>query len=111
MIFVSFIDSLTPWHLRILKLFDNPKAWFEINNITKPNIYSGGLSHILEVAYPQLRGRRDLYDQLFKDLFSKGLVSIDGLHTTMSEHGLYESRTTDLGKQFLNFITNPLEKQ
>lgn len=32
-------------------------------------------------------------------------------HTSMSESGMFASRTTDMGKQFLKFITSPLGEQ
>ena len=35
-IFLSLLDSFTIWHVRILKLFDNPSRWFEINKIAQP---------------------------------------------------------------------------
>jgi len=31
---------------------------------------SGGLGSVLEHNMPEMRGRRDLYDQFWKDLFS-----------------------------------------
>lgn len=110
MMFLNFIDTLTPWHLRILKFFDNPKKWYEKQNKPQLNLMMGGLSTILEDVFPELKGRREFYDQLFKDLYSRGLTGTGSLHTTMSEHGLYESRTTNFGKQFLNFIADPLEE-
>ena len=64
----------------------------------------GGLSHVLAEAFPALQGQRDIYDQIWKDLYQRGLVNTDGLHTTMTGQGLKDSRTTELGKAFLGFI-------
>ena len=64
----------------------------------------GGLSSVLEEAFPSLRGQRAIYDQIWKDLFQRGLVTTEGLHTTMSGHGLVSSRTSELGHEFLRFI-------
>lgn len=109
MMFLNFIDTLTPWHLRILKFFDDPKKWYEKQNKPLLNLMMGGLSTVLEDSFPDLKGRRSFYDLLFKDLYSRGLTNTDSLHTTMSAEGLYVSRTTDFGKQFLSYIANPLE--
>lgn len=98
-LFLNFIDSLTELHLRILKVFHVPSPL--------PNLSMGGLSDVLEHNIPDLRGRRELYDQLWKDLYSKGLVTTDGLHSTMSGHGLAQKRTTGLGDDFLKFIAEP----
>ena len=54
-----------------------------------------------------LQARRDLYDQVWRELHSNGLTNTDSLHSTMSGAGLAGSRTTQLGKQFLEFIQEP----
>lgn len=95
-LFLGFVDSLTELHLRILKIFQAPA--------TPENISVGGLSHVLEFNVPELRGRRDIYDQFWRDLYSRGLVNTDGLHTTMTGSGLASKRTTGLGDAFLEFI-------
>ena len=96
--FLDFIDSLSDLHVRILRLFQAPTP--------PPNMSMGGLRIVLERNMPELRGRRELYDQFWKDLYSRGLVNTDGLHTTMSGGGLGQKRTTGLGDQFLSFISD-----
>ena len=108
LMFLNFVDILTPWHLRILKFFDSPKQWGQDHNISFPERLFGGLSHVLMDAFPELKGQRDFYDQVFKDLYSRGLMNTESLDVTMSATGLYEPRTTSLGKQFIKFITSPI---
>jgi hypothetical protein len=96
---LNFIDDLTEMHLRILKVFHEPPI---LNNLTM-----GGLSYVLEHAIPDLRNRRDIYDQLWRDLYSRGLVTTEGLHITMSGSGLAARRTTGLGESLLKFISEP----
>jgi len=98
-IFLNLVDSFTELHLRILKVFQNPEP--------PQNMSMGGLSNVIERNIPELRGRRELYDQLWKDLYSRGLVNTDGLHVTMTGHGLGQKRTTGLGDAFLKFIEEP----
>ncbi len=96
---LSFIDDLTEMHLRILKLFQAP---------TPPHGQSiGGLNSVLEHCIPELRNRRDIYDQLWTDLYARGLVNTEGLHTTMTGAGLFSRRTTFLGDELLKFISEP----
>ena len=99
-LFLNFVDSFTELHLRILKVFQAPSP--------PPNLSMGGLSDVLEHNIPDLRGRRELYDQLWKDLYSRGLVAInDGLpNHDESGHGA-KKRTTGLGDAFLKFIAEP----
>lgn len=98
-LFLNFVDTLTELHIQILKLFQAP--------IPPSNMSMGGLSSVLEYNMPEMRGRRDLYDQLWKDLYTRGLVNTDGMHTTMTGNGLGQKRTTALGDAFLGFISEP----
>ncbi|MBD3340068.1 MAG: hypothetical protein GF353_13220 [Candidatus Lokiarchaeota archaeon] len=107
-LFIDLIDTFTEWHIRILKLFDNPRDWFTNNNVQWPNLYMGGLSSILELAYSEMKGNREFYDLIWKDLYNKGLVNTDSLHVTMSKHGLEQRRTNEMGLQFLKYIASPL---
>lgn len=93
---LSFIDELSEMHLRILKIFATPEP--------PPGMSMGGLGSVLEHNIPELRGHRELYDQLWKDLFNRGLVNTEGLHVTMSRNGLSQRRTTRLGEELLHLI-------
>jgi len=110
LMFLDFVDSFTPWHLAILKFFNNPKEWGKQHAVTfNEHYYMGSPSHILEKSFPDLKGKREYYDLFVKDLFSHGLMSTDSLHIAMTENGMFASRTTVMGKQFLTFISSPLE--
>jgi hypothetical protein len=96
-IFLNFVDSFTEWHIRILRLFRAPPS--------ASTILSGALSAVIERQYPELKNRREFYDQVWRDLFLRGLVNTEGLHVMMSGHGLTQQRTTRLGSRFLDFIS------
>lgn len=93
---LNFVDSFTEQHLRILKVFQCPTPI--------PNMSMGGLSSVLEHNIPELRQHRELYIQLWKDLYSRGLLNTEGLNVTMSESVLLAKRTTELGDALLKFI-------
>lgn len=107
-IFLRLIDQLTPWHLRIIALLDNPEKWMRRHTIANPGWGMGGVSTVLEHCFPELRSNREFYDQLVRELQTEGLV-MQGqfLHITMTGHGMLESRTSGMGKQFLKFISEP----
>lgn len=109
-IFVDLVDTFTEWHIRILELFHNPGAWFDRHGVSNPSLGMGGLSHVLCAAFPELREQRPFYDQIWKDLYTRGLVNTEILHVTMSGQGLAQRRTSDMGAAFLAFITNPLSE-
>ena len=97
--FFRWIESLSPLHLRFLKFFQAPAP--------QPGLSMGGLSSVLEHNMPELRGKRHIYDQVWKDLYSSGLVNTETLHATMSGNGLTEKRTSELGDAFIAFIADP----
>ena len=105
-IFLNLIETYTVWHIKILKLFDNPTKWFENNSIDVPNFMAAGLSTILELAYPEMKGRNDFYNLIWNDLSRAGLHNSGSLQAVMSSSGLMSNRTTDFVKRFLEFIEN-----
>jgi hypothetical protein len=107
-IFLGFIDVFTIWHLRLLNLFHEPALHPEVKEYATRRDLAGGLSIVLERAYPELKENRALYDQIWRDLYVRGLVTTEGLHTMMTGGGLLGSRTTQLGKSFLQFIQEPI---
>ena len=108
MIFLRLIDQLTPWHLRVLSVLDSPARWMERNGVANPGWGAGGVSTVLEHCLPDLRGQRDTYDQIVRELQSEGLLGQGQfLHITMTGGGMLESRTTERGKRFMRFITAP----
>lgn len=110
-LFINWVDTLTVWHLRMLKLFADPVAWYANAGRQGPQfVIAGSLAQLLTDAYPELKNERELYDKLGKDLYQDGLCGTNGLHTGMSGTGPYEKRATELGNQLLAFIADPLTK-
>lgn len=105
MMFLNFIDALTPWHLRLLKFLDDPKDFFKKKNISIPKLVAGGVSNLVEGAFPELKSNREFYDLLAKELFAKGLINSSDLHVIVSESALYGSGSTKFGKSFLAYIS------
>lgn len=97
--FFDWIDSLSLLHLQILKLFQAP--------IPPPGMSMGGLSSVLEHNMPHLRGHAAVYGQVWKDLYSRGLVNTEGMNVTMSGQGLAAKRTSEIGDALLRFISEP----
>lgn len=108
LIFLDLVDTLTAWHLRILRLFDNPLKWAEQNQRTLPVGWgAASTGQVLLQAYPELRGNDELQNKIIKDLSMHDLAEIP--RSMMTSRGAHESRTTGFGKQFLQFISTPRE--
>jgi hypothetical protein len=110
-IFLNLLDGYTVWHIRLLKLFNNPAHWFKTNNLEVPtNIMGGGLKIVLEIAFPELKGRSDFYNLIWEDLSRAGLHNTSSLGGMMTSGGLMQNRTTDIGRRFLGFIETQEEQ-
>lgn len=96
---LRFIDEFSEMHFRILAFAQSPVA--------PDGISIGSLANVLEDNIPSLRGQKTLYNQLWKDLYVRGLVSVEGLNSTMSGSGLSQSCTSPIGVTLLNFIAGP----
>lgn len=105
--YLRFVEEFNEWHLRLLALFDNPIR--ESQALSRPlrDVPMGALEQVLKNAYPALATHKGLYTQVWRDLYSRGLVTTQELHGMMTGHGLTASRTSPLGKAFLKFISEP----
>jgi hypothetical protein len=78
----------------------------ERNGIKNPGWGMGGVSTVIEFCLPDLKGNRDFYDQLIRDLQAGGLVGQGNfVHVTMTGGGMLESHTSGMGKEFIAFIS------
>lgn len=100
-IYLNLIADFTIWHIKILKLFDCPADWFEQNTKLTPDYRTLNLSNILELAYPELIGKREFYTLIWEDLQRASLIYKSRLlHFHTNGSGV----TSSFGKKFLRFI-------
>jgi hypothetical protein len=107
LMFINFIDSFTPWHLRILSLLNDPRIVLRQKGIPPPSWSSAGLRSLIFLAYPELKPREDFLIQIIRDLYSRGLIRSDSIGTNMSESAVFDSQTTDMGTEFCLFVSLP----
>lgn len=106
-LFLNLIDSCTSWHIAILMLFQNPEQWAKDNNHKFPNWPMGGISQVIENAYPQLQNQQDIYRLVWSELHRNGLLNTDSIGGTMTGSGMFAKRTTPIGDSFVKFISAP----
>lgn len=108
-IFLGYVETLTAWHLRMLKFFENPMGMAAARGARTDYSFAGSLSQPLHDVYPDLRDRRDFCDQITRDLAARGFLnsSPDVLHTMMTGSGMSAKRTTAIADRFLAFIASP----
>lgn len=106
-LFLNLIDSCTSWHIALLKLFQGPEQWAEAHGHKFPSWSMGGISSVIEHAYPQLQNQKPLYKLVWGELYRNGLFNTDSLGATMTADGMLAKRTTPIGDAFVNFISDP----
>ena len=106
-LFLNLIDFCTSWHIALLKLFQDPEQWARNNDHHFPSWSMGGISQVIENAYPQLQKQQALYTLVWKELYRNGLFNTDSLNTTMTGSGMLAKRTTPIGDAFVKFISSP----
>jgi hypothetical protein len=102
LMFLSNIDYLTAWHLRVLKFLEDPGAWIE--NRLPEGVRPGSHGRALEHAYPELADRREFSHQLARDLHERGLIQTEDLNVMVST---ISPLVTEMGRRFLAFISSP----
>jgi len=111
LMFLHHIDVLTPWHLRVLEYLEDPRAWLVGAGVSFDGLRSGSRATLLEQAFAELKGRREFYEQIVRDLYARGLVSTDSLSGMVTAQGMMQPLTTETGKRFLDFISSPAARR
>lgn len=110
-VFIGYLEYLSPLHVQLLRTFSNPRAALShVGSKLEESLFIGAApSQIVEEVFPELKGRRDVYDFLWQDLFQRRLVSSDSLHGMATKDGVLTAKTTSLGEQLLAFLSQPPE--
>lgn len=105
-LFLHFLDTFTEWHIRILKLFDDPESYLRRTGITF-RVSMGSIMTLIEIVFPPLKGEKEFTLAIWNDLYSRTLFTTQNIQGTMSGAGIIARRTSDLGREFLRFIEAP----
>lgn len=103
LLFLRLIDQLTAAQLQLLKFIDDPGAGLDARGVERPSISMGSVGHLIEGAFPQWD--KDFYTLMHADLERAQLSH--GISGMMSAGGIWAGKTTELGKRFLRFVTEP----
>ncbi|MCK5450805.1 MAG: hypothetical protein KAI70_03465 [Candidatus Omnitrophica bacterium] len=113
--YINFIETLSPWHIRMLVFLDHPYEYCKENKITA-TISPGGaleLQKIGEQIFSDISERKwNYFNILFGDLNSLGLITKDHFNNIYHKESNFFSDdcfVSDFAKDFLKFLTSPLE--
>jgi len=104
LVFLNFIDTLTPTHLLTLRLLQDHKRRYHVK-LFKDDI------KVVRDALGPLDIEREFLDLIIRNLTACGLIDMEHLHSARSERAAWiqGKLTTDMGDQFIAFISSPLD--
>jgi len=107
-IMLKTTDSLTPLHIKLIKLFENPPKYLEENLDAKErfgNVSMGGIGHLIRACFPNYS--QDLINVALRDINNSGIGNGLDNAATMTESGILACRITEFGKRYIKLITLP----
>jgi hypothetical protein len=110
LIFLNLVDSMTSWHLNLFLSIDDEWSWksFKGDPDSPENSYVVSACPIIEGVFPELRGRRDFYDHILKDLANSGLLYIRKKDVPYHSDLVWQAiKATPLGVEFRRLISDP----
>jgi hypothetical protein len=106
--YLTWVEDLTVWHLRLMCLLSAPRDWFQRNNVKPPVFYqTSSVAKVIEHAFPDLASNRPLTEHLMRDLHSRGLLNVREMNLAMSADGAMHGHATPIGGSFFRFISTP----
>lgn len=138
-LFIQYVDRFSTFHLAMLKMLDDPQAWFKQTERAQPQLRTDKLFELVAVAFPSMKSDEVLCESVCRDLNDRGLLIANSLRkpinrfpyrpqfTREQQEGYrfgdelppdgtvahsgdpthWRHWTTELGRQFLDFISAP----
>lgn len=98
-VFLDLLDKYTISHIKIINFFFKPSRF---EGVSSSSYMMGSPKTPLFDIYPELDN--DLFNKIYNDLYTDGMVNTKDLNCTMTGAGIIAKRTTPLGDEFLDFI-------
>lgn len=109
-VMVKITDSLTPLHIKLIKIFEDPPRYLAENPEAKERFGSpsmGGIGQLIRACLPNYP--QDLVNVAIRDINNSGIGNGMDNAATMTESGMLACRITDFGKRYIKLITLPVK--
>ncbi len=113
LVFLNYLDTLTPLHLTLLDCVASPREWAARRNHPLAQGWNPDAGVIFEAVFRGQLPVENFHAQLLQDLYTRGLVANDANPNAFLSPPAEAliPHITDLGRRFLAFITSPLPGQ
>ena len=106
LIFLNYVNELVPLDLRLLRYFKNPHTMHEkLGKDPYSMYYSGSPLKGFFECHKDINLDENLVKMRLDGLISKGLLVEFSYQATCSTDGMLSSRVSDIGNEFVDFIT------
>lgn len=108
-LYFTLIDDLTPTHMRLLTLLNDPPGWFDARpQLQRPQFgMSSNRTALINAAMPDLGGMgQQMIERFYAALSDAGLVN-GALSGMMTAQGAWQSVTSEFAARFLAFVRDP----
>ena len=112
--FLRYVDDFTGLHIKLLQVAEELKSLdMAVDSDGSTLVFDVTVrarQKAIEGAYPELRGLDGTYEQAWSELVNRGLVKDDHDGSVFSNEtglGVDVEYLTPLGRQFLDFISDP----
>ena len=85
--FLRYVEDLTPLHIKLLVLFDDPGARCRAANVEVGSTLGGAAWQVVCAVYPELVQEDAICSHAWSELKARGLVNTDGLKGMASASG------------------------
>lgn len=99
-----FVEELSPEHFIVLQYLANPGAWFDAKGLVRPSFTMGSHGHLMDAARMPVVGVA--LEIVLRDLSDRALANTQSMRTTMTGEGAWQSLTTSLGTELLDFVSS-----
>jgi len=107
MLFLRFVDELTPLHVAVLAFMADPRRWYVDRGMEQPQFMMGPLSRVLVPAFDDFA--EETLATVSQDLDQRRLADAGAAWSAgMSNDGVWAPRIRPLGTQLLAFVSAPL---
>jgi len=103
LIFINSIDTLSPWHIRVLDFLNNPLDFMKF--MANYNHDQISTDELIEKRFEELGKKREFMFQIIRDLTARGFISSNKIYRGGPEG--FTSPITKIGKDFLKYISSP----
>jgi len=108
-LYFALVDDLTPTHLHLLTLLNDPPAWFDHRpELQRPQFaITSNRVALIQAALPELAEKgQQMIERFYKALTDASLVN-GPLSGMMTADGAWQPVTTEFAANFLAFIRDP----